>query len=115
MNNDKDLIRVDLLKFRRKAYLSYAENSLERKNFLKIILQNELQLTKSEIPHDLINLVLEGDKVMWWNALKYFGLWICASILFLTMAVLIYPILHSFAFVFVGMGIGAFTIGIQYL
>jgi hypothetical protein len=75
---DKDNIRVDLLKLRRKAYLEYPEGSKERKMFLKTILENELKLTEMEMPKEILNLVMEGDKMVFWDSLRksiaWFGL-----------------------------------------
>jgi len=72
---DKDLIRVDLLKFRQKVYLSYPKGSPQRKQFLKTILQTELQLSKKEIPSDLLDFVAGGKKTVLWNSLKYLAVW----------------------------------------
>jgi len=70
--DDKDRVRVDLLKFRRKAYLSYPEGSEERKVFLKIILQNELYNTEKEVPQELCQFIIEGEKIVLKNAIKEF-------------------------------------------
>jgi hypothetical protein len=91
VSNDKDNIRVDLLKFRRKAYLAYPYGSPERKKFLKVILENELRLTKQEIPQPIIDFVTEGNKTIIWNSLKKF-LWCLAASLF---CVLVFSFLHS--------------------
>ena len=86
MNDENDRIRVDLLKFRRKAFLSYPEGSPERKTFLKTILQNELRLTTQEMPQDVLNLVVEGDKFFFKQAVKkalpWFGFSICMTAAF---------------------------------
>ena len=70
--DDRDNVRVDLLKFRRKAYLSYPQGSKERKTFLKTILQNELKITKQEMSPDIINLIIEGNKTVLWDCLKMY-------------------------------------------
>jgi hypothetical protein len=87
---DKDQVRVDLLKFRRKAYLSYPEGSPERKKFLKTILENELRLTEKEVPQTLIDFLIEGDKTFLWSTIRKFLGWFVASMFCLTVFVLIH-------------------------
>jgi hypothetical protein len=72
---DPESIRVDLLKFRQKAYLSYPEGSEERKKFLKTILQNELRLVKQDVPSDLINFLMEGKREVLGKFLKSALIW----------------------------------------
>jgi hypothetical protein len=113
--DDKDLIRVDLLKFRRKAYLAYPVGSPERKNFLKTILQNELQLTTKEMPHELINLVMEGDSVIFKNAMKQFAIWGWFAFISVVAFFGLHHVLHSFSFFFLGVGAACLSMGINYL
>jgi hypothetical protein len=116
MDDDRDLIRVDLLKFRRKAYLSYPPDSVERKNFLRRVLQNELLFTKMDVPHDLINFIIEGDKTVFNNSIKNFFIRLGWSILSFSAFALIYRILHTnLAFIMFGVGVGYFIVGLQYL
>jgi hypothetical protein len=78
---DPENIRVDLLKFRRKAFLSYPYNSPERKNFLKVILQNELMLAGNEVPQDMIHLAISGKNTVFKESIKRFLGWFGASAL----------------------------------
>lgn len=115
MNNDEhDRIRVDLLKFRRKAFLSYPEGSLERKTFLKTILQNELRITANEMPQDVLNLAVEGDKFFLRGALTkcapWIGFAICMDIAFG------FALRYSmFSFVFLIIGAIALVAGLEYI
>jgi hypothetical protein len=111
--SDPEQIRVDLLKFRRKAYLSYPEGSWQRKTFLKTILQNELRLTKQEMPHDLINFLVEGDKVVLWDMVKQFLSWAAFSAL----CVIAFAFLHSYwsSFIFLFVGAGSLGVGLFYI
>ena len=115
MNEDKDNVRVDLLKFRRKAYLSYPENSPERKNFLKTILKNELMLTESEVPASLINFAIEGKGVVFWNAVQksipWFGIAVLCNILFFILT----HYHKTFAFFFLMFGAGCIGMTINYI
>jgi hypothetical protein len=99
---DKDNIRVDLLKFRRKAYLEYPEGSPERKNFLKIILQNELRLTEMEMPKEIVTLVIEGDKMVFWQSMRSFSLWAIPAFLLYFIGFLLQKYHWNFIFYLLG-------------
>lgn len=115
MNEDKDNVRVDLLKFRRKAFLSYAEGSEERKKFLKTILENELRLTKQEVPHELINFLIEEDGLAWQNATKNIILCIISLAFSIAAAILFHTIYHGIVMsIFVGAAIGSAWAAYQY-
>lgn len=78
---DPESVRVDLLKFRQKAFLSYPEGSLERKKFLKTILQNELMLSKQDMPESMVNFLMEGKRVVFWSTIEKASLWFGAACL----------------------------------
>jgi len=104
--DDQDSVRVDLLKFRRKAFLSYPEGSPERKTFLKVILQNELRITENEMPQDFMNLVLEGSTEVLKDTLK--NVLILLGILFICSYTFIelWPKIHFLAVIFLIGGVG---------
>jgi hypothetical protein len=103
MNEDRDNVRVDLLKFRRKAYLSYPPGSPERKHFLKTVLQNELILAKNDMSQDVINLIIDGDKIVVKDTIKQCIIRFVAAILCAIVFVVTRPIIHNFAFVYLVM------------
>jgi len=112
---DRDNIRVDLLKFRRKAYLSYSENSPERKKFLKTILENELRFKEKDIPKDLVNFLIEGDRVVLQDTIKEIVLCVIGIALSWTVAVLGRPLFHGIiSSIFAGAGIGCLLAAIRH-
>ena len=84
-------IRVDLLKFRQKAFLSYPEGSKERKMFIKAALEKELRTVSKETPHELINLVMLKSEAVSRKYLKDFLLWGSLSIA----CYISYPLIHT--------------------
>jgi hypothetical protein len=115
MNPDNDNVRVDLLKFRRKAYLTYPENSPERKKFLKTILENELRLTEQEVPQNLVNFLLEEDNFVLHNAIKNISLCVFSFIFSTAAAWMFHSLFHGFvSSLFVGASIGSVWAGYQY-
>src|SRR5277367_2070284 len=102
---DRDNVRIDLLKFRRKAYLSYPIGSPERKTFLRTILQNELRLTKNEMPQYLIDSVIEGEEHVQSDALK--SIIFFFFVFFLNTAIFskTFPNNHYFSLVFLFLGV----------
>lgn len=107
--DDKDLIRVDLLKFRRKAFLSYPEGSPERKTFLRVILQNELQVTEHEMPQDFMNLVLEGSGVVLKKLLKDVSFLLGIGLITGATFIETWPKVHSLALIFLITSVGCFV------
>jgi len=115
VSDDKDNIRVDLLKFRRKAYLTYPVGSEERKIFLKAVLKHELMLTERDVPQDLINLIIEGGQVVFWDSMKHFLLWLGASTVCGGIFAWLYTLRIFMGFGFLFFGVGCLTIAVQYL
>jgi hypothetical protein len=56
---DPDSVRVDLLKIKRKLFLSYPEGSRERQDFLIASKLSELNYLSKLVPHDVVDLVFE--------------------------------------------------------
>jgi hypothetical protein len=56
---DPDLIRVDLLRIKRKLYVSYPEGSKERKEFMIAAKMSELTYLQHLVPQETVNLVFE--------------------------------------------------------
>ena len=104
--DEKENIRVDLLKFRRKAYLSYPEGSNERKTFLKVILENELRHTENDVPPEFMDLILAGSAEVLKSTLKevfiLFGICVLCSFLFVEM----WPKIHYLDIIFLVGGAG---------
>lgn len=88
---DRDQIRVDLLKFRRKAFLSYPENSPERKLFLKTILENELKIVKQELLEESSNTIFNDQNGLVQEHLKYSLLFLAGAVVFLGMGFHYFP------------------------
>lgn len=59
---EPDRIRVDLLKLKRKLYLSYPFDSRERKDFLMKNKLSEISFLTKLVPEETANLVLEEYK-----------------------------------------------------
>lgn len=116
MSNNRDDIRIDLLKFRRKAYLSYPENSYQRRNFLKMVLSNELRLAKEDIPQDFINFVIDGKKMVFWSAMKKAGPWLAYSLFCGIAFALLLSVKHNiFSFLLLPIGAICLAMGTQQL
>lgn len=75
---EPDQIRVDLLKVRRKMYLSYPENSQERKNFLLLSKLSELGYLSGIAPEKLANSMFEKYDI----AMNRMGVQITLSLFF---------------------------------
>lgn len=113
--DDKENVRVDLLKFRRKAFMSYPEGSNERRNFLKTILQNELRLTEKEVPLELINYIIEGDNVAIHDTIKDVALCSIAAITCGVAAFMFRSLFHGIATsIFIGGSFGCLWAAYQY-
>jgi hypothetical protein len=54
-----DQVRVDLLRIKRKLYISYPEGSKERRDFLLATKLNELHYLQKMVAPDLIDMVFE--------------------------------------------------------
>lgn len=59
MNLDPDLIRVDLLKVKRKLFLSFPPGSQEQKDFLVAGKLSELGYLSKLVPEDMAEMVLQ--------------------------------------------------------
>jgi len=113
--DNRDNVRIDLLKFRRKAYNSYPEGSMQRKEFLKTILQNELRLTKDDVPHDIINLVIEGQQIVLADTLKKIFGWLALASLNLVLFTYFWPSIRYFSSIFIGVGAACLSLAIDKL
>lgn len=115
MSDDKDNVRVDLLKFRRKAYLSYPEGSIERKNFLKTVLETELRLTEQDIPRELINFIVDGNREAFKKTMKQFFIWFGWAVVNSGIYAWMFSDHKLFSFVFLFTGVGCMTVAFQHL
>jgi hypothetical protein len=84
MSLDSDLVRVDLLKVKRKLYLSYPVGSKERSDFLAASKLSELNYLSKLVPPDLADLVFTEYKKLIrsevLDILMSLGMGICASL-----------------------------------
>jgi hypothetical protein len=71
---DPDLVRVDLLRCKRLIYLSYEEDSRERKDFLYASKLSELNYLSKMVSPEIVDMVFDEYARLRKNELKTIGL-----------------------------------------
>jgi len=113
--DEQDNVRVDLLKFRRKAFLSYPEGSKERRTFLKTVLSNELRLAQEDVPDEFVNFIVDGKKIVFWSIFKDAVGWLGTALL----CGILFPILfikyrQPLSFILIPIGAVCLAMGLKY-
>ena len=90
---DPDLVRVDLMRIKRKIYISYPEGSKERQDFLLASKLTELTYLQKLLDPDIVDLAFEEYDKQLKNELINFGLCIGLGLCF-TFMFLAYHQLH---------------------
>src|ERR1035437_4316508 len=91
---DPDLVRVDLMRIKRKIYISYPEGSKERKDFLLAFKLNELAYLQKLLDPVMVDLAFEEYNRQLKNEVINFGLCLVLGLCF-TFMFLPYHQLHS--------------------
>lgn len=90
MRLDPDLVRVDLLKVKRKLYLSLADNPVEQKNFLLSTKKSELSYFKQQMPPELTEHVFQEHEKMLKKEYYHIGFNIMLAFVGLALSILLY-------------------------
>jgi hypothetical protein len=107
MSTDPNDVRVDLIKVKRKLYISYPSGSKEQKDFLVASKLSEIGYLSKLVPSDLVDIVFEEYNKLVYSEMGYIGLGIGVGVL---LSILLYKLTNGFPFVWLAPLLGGLSV-----